>query len=733
MKKTRAEDVKEKEIEEFKKTYFEQIDKHTPKNIKELKIFGLDNPREFSVRLDSEKIKEWHVREWLDNYKKEAMVSTAGIRGVQNVLFPHDYRYPINELGFALATIGKARVLKKKIKDRQIHKICSGEIRYNTDRFIELIKRVQAAEGIYTHLPKNNAKTSIWMTSFLIFMNDYDGGEYVTSSHAISSKTATKDLDSQGSQFIPEMSSEFVQEIEKIVDTAEKEGFDIKIAPVDSEFLSEDLSGFSEYVEYLKKSTATDYNINLIKEGIKENIEIIIECVGGCMHPMLKEVFSRLGIIDAYSWNNPEHDPFFHGIGKTWDNPITQKRGFYDWGCDTTILEVVETMGYEKILADKPIGQIVVPVDPDGDRICIIQVEASSREEKVKELGIPYIKIGNNRIITIYTPNQVFFLNMNFHSEQLKEGGQWDDHPRFIITTTPSAGSWVEWAEKVGAKFLYVPVGFKEIATMMKKVEAQIKENPDQDVILRDIFGRIINLGVQPRLAFAGEESGGMIIGPEELITSKGGRKAIAMREKSATEASIIVSALACNLHSEKKLLSEYIEEIFDKYDIKRRYDLRLDIKFYDETEPDPEVLKKTKAEGEMRRDKADDFFLSIALAILRDEITLKQAKGILSEILPELDFSNLQSIDFVGDGTYFDFSDKFIEIRKSGTDAVIKCYASGQDKPECLRYAKAIGNYQGERTETHKKIIPEKTYKNCREIAIGLLREFQREGKPEI
>ena len=35
-----------------------------------------------------------------------------------------------------------------------------------------------------------------------------------------------------------------------------------------------------------------------------------------------------------------------------------------------------------------------------------------------------------------------------------------------------------------------------------------------------------------------------------------------------------------------------------------------------------------------------------------------------------DLDFSNLKSIKFVGDGTYMEFSDKYIEIRPSGTDA---------------------------------------------------------------
>ena len=58
-----------------------------------------------------------------------------------------------------------------------------------------------------------------------------------------------------------------------------------------------------------------------------------------------------------------------------------------------------------------------------------------------------------------------------------------------------------------------VPVGFKEIANIMKKVEKQIKDNPNGDVVITDLFGNDVNLGKNPRMIFGGEESGGMIIG----------------------------------------------------------------------------------------------------------------------------------------------------------------------------------------------------------------------------
>ena len=66
----------------------------------------------------------------------------------------------------------------------------------------------------------------------------------------------------------------------------------------------------------------------------------------------------------------------------------------------------------------------------------------------------------------------------------------------------------------------------------------------------------------------------------EDLIESLSGRKAIAMREKSATEAIIVASALAAQLEEDNKTLSEYLEEIFNecriiaKWSIVPRYSL---------------------------------------------------------------------------------------------------------------------------------------------------------------
>ena len=91
-------------------------------------------------------------------------------------------------------------VLKEEVRG-EINKIVAGEVRYNTQDYIDLISRIQANLEINIHMPFNRQTIPVWMVSFLIFMLDYDGGEFVTSSHAISSKTATKDLENQGLKY----------------------------------------------------------------------------------------------------------------------------------------------------------------------------------------------------------------------------------------------------------------------------------------------------------------------------------------------------------------------------------------------------------------------------------------------------------------------------------------------------------------------------------------------------
>lgn len=734
---------------DLEKKLFETIIEKTPDYIKNNPLLDLNNKNEFVFTLKKEHLYPYDkdnnpeglgLLDWFAGYEKEAKVSTAGIRGPQNILWPNDTRFPINIIGIMLATLAKALVAKEKFPKEKLTKIAASEVRYNSDKYLDLIARIQANQGIKTLVPSNRATIPIWMASFLAFKLDLLGGEYITSSHGISVKNATKDLNNQGSQYLPEESMEFVNKIKQIFEETENNGeYKITISAdtnplIDESEMKKIEDGVELYVEYLKNGVATEENLDLIK-NIKN--QIIIENVGGCAYRTLSKLLEKMHLEKSFEWFNKDETPFFHSIGKTDTDPKGNKC-FYDWSVDAAVMvkdnagnvvmPVIDTLHYDKKLADKPIGTVVLITDPDHDRLGITQVEPSERISTLKRLGIDYVKLSDERVLSVYTPNQGFLLLMDFWADQLKKNKTWSKHPRFMIKTTASAMSWDEWAEKNDVKVVNVPVGFKEIAGIMKKVEKQL-HGINNEVVVTDIYGEEINLGVNPRLIFGGEESGGMIIGPEKLIKSKKGRVAIAMREKSASEAIFVASALVAKTEKEGKYLSDVLSSVFESNKIKGKYDVREDISYYNESEPDIIKLKQAKVEGEKLRTQNDIFYLSIAMAKRENIITMQQARAIFKETFADLNFDNLVDIKFVGDGTYLEFDDKYIEIRPSGTDAKTKAYGAGNDKDDILKFARILGNYDGERTPTHKHLISEDYYNSIKEHSLDVYIKWSNEG----
>ena len=219
----------------------DSVEKNTPEEIKNDKIFNYENRDKFTFKLTKELVEKLNLKSWFEAYKKEAMVSTAGIRGPQNIIYPHDTRFPINTIGITLATLAKALVLKDKYPNKELVKLVGCEVRYNSKTYLDIIARIQAALGIRTLTPVNRQTIPIWLASFLAFKLDLVGAEYITSSHGISVKNATKDLNNQGSQFLPDESMEFVNKIEEILNTVQEKGFyEIEFSASDDALIDEE-------------------------------------------------------------------------------------------------------------------------------------------------------------------------------------------------------------------------------------------------------------------------------------------------------------------------------------------------------------------------------------------------------------------------------------------------------------------------------------------------------------
>ncbi len=707
------------------------VEKNTPEEIKNDKIFNYENRDKFTFKLTKELVEKLNLKSWFEAYKKEAMVSTAGIRGPQNIIYPHDTRFPINTIGITLATLAKALVLKDKYPNKELVKLVGCEVRYNSKTYLDIIARIQAALGIRTLTPVNRQTIPIWLASFLAFKLDLVGAEYITSSHGISVKNATKDLNNQGSQFLPDESMEFVNKIEEILNTVQEKGFyEIEFSASDDALIDEEAMkrlncGLDLYVEYLKAGVANKKNIEAIQNFDKK---IVIDSVGGCAYNTLSKILNMLNIQNTFVWLNKDEDPFFHGIGKDIKKDKNGNDVFYDWSLDVTVVgkdkdgkeyfPVVKSLDYGEKLRNYPIGTVVLITDPDHDRLNIVQIVSRSIIDNVIKAGVDYVELDNERILCVFSANQSFLMIMDFWNKSLEKD---ESTEYFLIKTSASSKSWDEWAKANKIKIINTPVGFKEIAGIIRKIEAQYEKNVE-NIKVSDIFNNEISLGKNPRMIFGGEESGGMIIGAIEPIKSLNGRVALAMREKSATEAILVASALIASIDVP---LALHLQKIYETNNIISRYDVRADIAYYNESEPDIDKLKEAKKQGEKQRTKNDIFYLALAMAKFEGKVTLENVKEILSSTFEDLDFSLLKDIIFVGDGTYLDFEDKFVEIRPSGTDAKTKAYAGGADKELLNQWADKLGNYSGILNETYRKYIEEEYVNSSKEKSFELYEKY--------
>ena len=718
-------------LNNLEKLLKESVEKNTPNTVKEDKIFNYLDENKFVFKLTKELVDKLNLKSWFEAYKKEAMVSTAGIRGPQNILYPHDTRFPINTIGITLATLAKALVLKEKYPNNSLVKLVGCEVRYNSKIYLDIIARIQASLGIRTLTPVNRQTIPIWLASFLAFKLDLVGAEYITSSHGISVKNATKDLNNQGSQFLPDESMEFVNKIEEILNIVENKGFyEIEFsskndALIDEKTMERLNNGLDLYVEYLKGGVANKKNIQSIQNF---DNKIVIDSVGGCAYNTLSKILKQLNIEDKFVWLNKEEDPFFHGIGKDIKKDKNGNDVFYDWSLDVTVVgkdkdnkeyfPVVKSLNYGEKLKNYPLGTVVLITDPDHDRLNIVQIVSSDIIDDVKKTGVDFVELDNNRLLCVFSANQAFLMIMDFWNKSLDKDL---NSEYFMIKTSASSKAWDEWAKANKIKIINTPVGFKEIAGIVRKIEAQY-ENNAENIKVTDIFNNEVSLGKNPRMIFGGEESGGMIIGAIEPVKSLNSRIALAMREKSATEAIIVASALIASIDVP---LVKHLQKIYDENNIISRFDVRADIAYYNESEPDIDKLKEAKKLGEGQRTKNDLFYLALAIAKFEGKITLENIKEILSSTFNDLDFSLLKDVIFVGDGTYLDFEDKFVEIRPSGTDAKTKAYAGGSDKDFLNKWANKLGNYDGSLNDTYKKYLSEEYVKSSKEKSFKVYEKY--------
>jgi phosphomannomutase len=747
--------------------------------ISELPPFDLDNPGAFDFFLSPEQAHRINLRKQVEDFAKESQVSTAGVRENQNVVCPWDHRYRINEYIFALIAESLSFMVKGLHEERmkgcapvaaeavrshlgdeccaiieEIYamklpgildfvrknpvRIVGGEVRANTPRFIDLVSRIYGGKGLYVFLMEsreNRDTSSIFMWSYLIFILGLSGGNYFTSSHGAPQKQSDKILSFDGSQYLSHHYELLVSEMFRILEIIEKEGYTFHFAAKNDDHLMRRLTYEKVaklYAHYLRRGPATPQALDMIEKADRGGLRLMLDFFGGCGFKTISAVFRELKVDSVFKggYLRSEEDPFFHNIGFKLapGKNKPQELEVIHLSVDASLKPVVETAGYETILKDAPNGQIVYNVDPDADRFVAGQVVPAEEKAPLSELGINYIELAGDRIFAIFSPNQLFLMIADNDMIQAKTDGNWDRYSNFDIHTYVSALSWDEWAEYNGIPVIRVPVGFKEIAAIVKTVEETMKRNPGHSFMVKNELGEEITIGAHPKLHHAGEESGGKIGGPRVPIYNLLDEFVIAMREKSSGEAAFSAVCLQSRLlqdsqkdHTPSTLyLHNYLREIFSRNHIENPMEFRGDIVHYNEAIIDPAELALAKASGIAQRNVFNEFFRKLALAcstgstsIDGKKLPLAKVREFLGGAMPAMkeEWLHLERIDVWSDGLQMWFEKgrrvRDICLRASGTDAKTKVYFDGKDKLYLQQlFRENFENFAPLLTDEYKKLI---------------------------
>lgn len=428
---------------------------------------------------------------------------------------------------------------------------------------------------------------------------------------------------------------------------------------------------------------------------------------------------------------------------------------------DVSLLEVVSASKLPALMFSMPIGYRLPITDPDGDRYVELQVEKNTKEnrELLKKLNVGYLVLSEEKLLVVYVPNQTFLQIESAYIQQLKDMNKFHQDigdkeavTFFAIKTTVSSSTWLELCTAEGVPVIQVPVGFREIGAIMRKIEFQLMVNKIRKhlglkprmVVIHDIFDNPVKLGYNPRQLSGKEESGGLVLGTSELLVTKDGmRSYLSWREKNAIDPSISMligtserfnkardEALKRgikpeDLYKDEKFLQDisllkWLNEIYAKYNMKNTAELRSDIELVDSLEvakvkqKDPPLADKMKEDAVLRRDTNFAFFLSLAFAFRDGHVDLNEVKAILKEnlladakmieriksvtndsaveiLVKQID--DLRALKFAGDQVYMEFSNGAWEIvRPSGTDPKIKSYPSTADPVVSAVISNAIG-----------------------------------------
>lgn len=684
-----------------------------------------------------------------------APLAIAGVRHMHNISNVHDTRQVKNSFERLLTSISLGlmiKILYNKGKGFPYQITYGHEVRYHSGVYQDITTRTLAALGFVCHVLPGDVPTAIWNTStmgkFFNFVLSFCG----TASHAESEIDGLKIMDYEGSQFLIESIEAMVAIQRAILEKVKRDGkVELVLSSKTDSRISDQLykavnDGMVVYKDYQDKTAADDFTLGLIRSI--DPSKVYIDCAHGAGYRTLKLFFKEMGLSDVaekINWMHTEERADFGNIGKLKTNLKTNKPEIFDLGADAMqvyekvspsgkpikFFPVLNTADYPEQFKKMPMGSIILHTDMDNDRLLASQVLPNDTETRtvLEKTGVVYNVIDDERILPVFISNKFFHFLHEMNFARLKklfaEGKLEKDRTMVVLKTlasTPAVDKWAEKRAEEGYNIVVIntAVGYAKLANVMYRIEGEMKRNPGKDITISDASGKDINVGHNPILLAAWEESGGINIGITYGFKDLLGNTFLSEREKSATESIFLSLALISSLQKDRVGegtdyvdLAHYLEEIYERDEIDTPIDFRFDNKLF-VPGTSAESVEEEK-QGNLRKNRIFGAYLAIVVAYMRKEVTLDDCKKVLRDIFDEeysarkeqgmfkdvllnrfkdVDVDSIVDILFTGDGVIFVFEKEFksetgastekrkwfVLFRPSGTEPKLKAYGFGLD-----------------------------------------------------